>query len=89
MVHGTLFKLKESVISLKEIKFQMKSLKSKMLSDLTSTSDVTLSGEDDGSKPNQNGFCMFCKSCSKKHNNTLYNNTIYNSHKRNFRHPSA
>ena len=77
MVHGSLFKLKSSIISLKKEKNQKNSLKSKMLSDLTSTSDVTLSGEDNDSKPKQNGFCMFVKSCSKNHINTLYNHTEF------------
>ena len=89
MVHEVLFKLKGSVISLKENKFQKKSLKFKMLKDRTSTSDVSLSGEDDGSQPSQNGFCMFGDSCSKKHNNTLCNNTICKRHKRNLRHQSV
>ena len=56
MVHGSWFKLKDSVIIHKEKYFQKKCLKSKMLSDLASTSDVTLSGEDDGSKPKQKGL---------------------------------
>ena len=60
-----------------------------MMSDLPSTSDVTLFSEDGGSKPNQNGFCMFGKSCNKKDNNTLCNNTICNSFKRNYRHLTA
>ena len=58
-----------------------------MMSDLTNTSDVSLSGEDYGSKPNQNRFCMFGKSCSKKLIITICNNTTCNSHKCNFRHP--
>ena len=89
MVHGSWFKLKDSVIIHKKKYFQKKCLESKMLSDLVSTSDVTFSGEDDDFKPYQNSFCMFGESCSKIHNNTLCNNTICKRHKRNLRHPSA
>ena len=51
MVHGSF-----SVISLKENKFQTKRVKSKMLSDLTSTSDVTLSGKMMAPNPIRMGF---------------------------------
>ena len=65
MVHGSLFKLKCSVIIQKEKYFQKKSLKYKMLSELTSTYDGTLSNEDDGFKPNQKGFACLANLVAK------------------------